>query len=107
MGFEKGDTRINRAGRKKGVPNRTTEQAKLSIQRAVNGVLDTMQSDLQEIKKKDPIKAMELAIKLLEYTIPKLKSVDLKGTVDVNQKIQQISIHILDGAANTDKQNIQ
>lgn len=103
MGFEKGDTRINRNGRKKGVPNRTTEQAKLSIQRAVNGVLDTMHSDLMEIKKKDPIKAMELAIKLLEYSIPKLKSIDLQGTMEVNQKIQQISIHILDGTANKDK----
>jgi hypothetical protein len=59
-----------------------------------------MQSDLQEIKKDNPVKAMELAIKLLEYTIPKLKSVDIQGTVDINQKIQQISIHILDGTAN-------
>ena len=103
MAFTKGDTRINRNGRKSGVPNRTTEQAKLSIQRAVNGVLDTMHSDLMEIKKKDPIKAMELAIKLLEYSIPKLKSIDLQGTMDVNQKIQQISIHILDGTSNKDK----
>jgi hypothetical protein len=100
MGFKKGDTHINRSGRKPGVPNRTTEAAKLTIQRAVNGILDTMQSDLQEIKKDNPVKAMELAIKLLEYTIPKLKSVDIQGTVDINQKIQQISIHILDGTAN-------
>lgn len=103
MGFIKGDTNINRSGRKKGVPNRTTAEAKLTIQRAVNGVLDTMQKDLLEIKKKDPIKAMELSIKLLEYTIPKLKSVDLQGTMEVNQKIQQISIHIIDGIRNKDQ----
>ena len=98
MGFEK-NNKLGK-GRPPGVPNRTTEQAKLTIQRAVNGVLDTMGKDLEEIKKKDPVKAMELAIKLLEYSIPKLKSVDVKGTMEVNQKIQQISIHVLDGITN-------
>jgi hypothetical protein len=101
MPFEKGN-KLSK-GRPAGVPNRTTEQAKLTIQRAVNGVLDTMQKDLQEIKKKDPVKAMELAIKLLEYSIPKLKSVDVKGTMDIKQQIQQISIHVLDGTADKDK----
>lgn len=96
--FEKGN-KLGK-GRPPGVPNRTTEQAKLTIQRAVNGVLDTMGKDLEEIKKRDPVMAMQLAIKLLEYSIPKLKSVDVKGTMEVNQKIQQISVHILDGVTN-------
>jgi hypothetical protein len=99
--FEKGN-KLGK-GRPPGVPNRTTEQAKLTIQRAVNGVLDTMSKDLEEIKKKDPVKAMELAIKLLEYSIPKLKSVDVKGTMEVNQRIQQISVHVLDGVTNKDE----
>jgi hypothetical protein len=94
MPFVKGDTRINRAGRKNGVANRTTEAAKLSITRAVNGILDTMHADLIEIKKRDPVKAMEIAIKLLEYSIPKLKSIDIQGSMEVNAKIQQISINI-------------
>jgi hypothetical protein len=94
MPFVKGDTRINRSGRKQGVANRTTEAAKLSITRAVNGVLDTMHADLLEIKKRDPVKAMELSLKLLEYSIPKLKSIDINGSMDVNAKIQQISINI-------------
>jgi hypothetical protein len=97
MPFEK-NNKLGK-GRPAGVPNRSTEQAKLTIQRAVNGILDTMQDDLKEIKKRDPVRAMELAIKLLEYSIPKLKSVDVKGTMDINQKIQQISIHVLDGIA--------
>jgi hypothetical protein len=37
---------------------------------------------------------MELSLKLLEYTIPKLKSIDINGSMDVNAKIQQISINI-------------
>jgi len=98
MPFEK-NNKLGK-GRPAGVPNRSTEQAKLTIQRAVNGILDTMHDDLKEIKKRDPVRAMELAIKLLEYSIPKLKSVDVKGTMDINQKIQQISIHVLDGITN-------
>ena len=106
MPFVKGDTRINRSGRKQGVANRTTEAAKLSITRAVNGVLDTMHADLIEIKKKDPVKAMELAIKLLEYSIPKLKSIDLQGSLEVNAKIQSINLNIVDGTKHNDLKDI-
>ena len=37
MPFEKGDIRINRAGRKPGALNRSTEQMKLTIARAKIG----------------------------------------------------------------------
>jgi hypothetical protein len=90
--FEKGHQLAK--GRPKGSLNRTTEQAKVTIQRAVNGILDTMQSDLQEIKKKDPVRAMELAIKLLEFSIPKLKSIDMNATMEIDQRIQQITVNI-------------
>jgi hypothetical protein len=92
MAFQKGN-QLGK-GRPKGVPNRTTEQAKVTIQRAVNGVLDTMQSDLQEIKKRDPIRAMELAIKLLEFSVPKLKSIDMNATMEIDQRIHQITVNI-------------
>ena len=90
-------------GRKVGSLNRSTEQVKLTISRAVNNTLDTISKDLEEIKKRNPEKAIELALKLLEYTMPKLKSVDITGTMEVNQKIQQISIHILDGTKHKDE----
>lgn len=99
--FEKGHKLAT--GRPKGALNRSTEQAKLTIARAVNNTLDTISKDLEEIKKRNPEKAIELALKLLEYTMPKLKSVDITGTMEVNQKIQQISIHILDGTKHKDE----
>jgi hypothetical protein len=89
--FEKGN---KLGGRKPGSLNRSTEEMKLTIARAVNNTLSTIQSDLLEIKKKNPEKAMELAMKLMEYTIPKMKSIDINGAVEVNAKIQQISINI-------------
>jgi hypothetical protein len=96
--FEKGHQLAK--GRPKGSLNRTTEQAKVTIQRAVNGILDTMQSDLQEIKKKDPVRAMELAIKLLEFSIPKLKSIDMNATMEIDQRIQQITVNINKSGSN-------
>jgi len=94
MPFVKGDTRINKAGRPAGALNRTTEMMRLNIARAVNNTLDTIQTDLAEIKKTNPEKAMELAMKLMEYSLPKLRSIDIQGTMEVNAKIQQISINI-------------
>jgi hypothetical protein len=79
-------------GRKPGSLNRSTEMMKLNISRAVNNTLDTLNKDLEEIKKKDPVKAIELSLKLLEYTLPKLKSVEMKA--EINQKIQQITVNI-------------
>ena len=49
MGFTKGDTRINRAGRPAGAINRSTEEMKLTIARATNNVLSTINKDLEEI----------------------------------------------------------
>jgi hypothetical protein len=93
--FEKGHTLAK--GRPKGSLNRTTEMMRLNIARAVNNTLDTIQTDLAEIKKKDPAKAMELSMKLMEYAMPKLRSIDVKGTMEVNAKIQSINLNIVDG----------
>jgi hypothetical protein len=92
MRFEKGNQLSK--GRPKGAVNRSTEMMKLNIARAVNNTLDTIQTDLAEIKKKDPVKAMELAMKLMEYTLPKLKSIDLNATMEIDQRIHSINVNI-------------
>jgi hypothetical protein len=90
MGFEKGN-KLSK-GRPKGALNRSTEMIKLSVARAVDNTLSTLTKDLEEIKKKDPQAAIELAFKLLEYTIPKLSRTEMKA--EVEQKIQQITVNI-------------
>ena len=90
--FEKGHKLAT--GRPKGALNRSTEEMKLTIARAVNNTLSTISSDLQEIKKEDPIAAVNLALKLLEYTLPKMRSVDVKGSMEIDQRIQQITVNI-------------
>lgn len=79
-------------GRPKGALNRSTEMMKLTIARAVDNTLNTLSTDLEKIKKKDPERAIELALKLMEFTLPKLSRTEMKA--EVEQKIQQISVNI-------------
>ena len=92
MAFEKNEKRINRAGRPVGALNRSTEQMKINLARATNNTLNYLSEDLEKIRKKDPEKAIELALKLMEYTLPKLSRTEVKA--EIEQRIQQISVHI-------------
>jgi len=92
MAFEKNDKRINRSGRPVGALNRSTEQMKLNLARATNNTLNHLSEDLEKIRKKDPEKAIELALKLMEYTLPKLSRTEVKA--EIEQRVQQISVNI-------------
>ena len=84
----------NKNGRPKGSTNRSSEEMKLTIARAVNEGLDYLKSDLARIRKKDPEKALNIILKLLDYNLPKLKSVDMSVKGEINSKIEQITVHI-------------
>ena len=88
--FEKGNT-VSK-GRPKGAINRSTEMMKLSIARATNRVLDELPRILDEMIKKDPKGAVDLALKMLEFHMPKMSRVELKA--EVEQRIHQISVNI-------------
>jgi hypothetical protein len=88
--FEKGHKLAK--GRPPGSVNRTTEQMRISITRATNSILDTLATDLQEMKKKDPKAAIDLALKLLEFSLPKQSRVEMKA--EIEQRIQQIQVNI-------------
>lgn len=90
MAFEKGHKLAT--GRPKGAINRSTEQAKLTIARLANKGLDNIATDLEKIRKENPIEAAKLYLRLLEYIVPKKSSIEMKAEID--QRIQQISINI-------------
>jgi len=90
MGFTKGHKLAT--GRPKGAINRSTEMMKLTIARAVDNTLNTLSADLEKIRKEDPERAIELALKLMEYTLPKLSRTEVKA--EIEQRIQSISINI-------------
>jgi hypothetical protein len=79
-------------GRPKGAVNRSTEMMKVSIARATNRVLDDLPKIMEEMMKKDPKSAVDLAIKLLEFHLPKMSRIEMKA--EVEQRIQQISVNI-------------
>lgn len=90
MPFQKGHKLAK--GRPVGALNRSSEQMKLTLARAVNNTLDTITKDLEEIKKKDPEKAIDLALKLMEYVMPKLSRTEMKA--EIEQRIQSINVNI-------------
>jgi hypothetical protein len=79
-------------GRPTGAINRSTEMMKLSVARATNKVLDELPKIMEEMIKKDPKGAVDLAIKLLEFNMPKLSRTEMRAEID--QRIQQVSINI-------------
>jgi hypothetical protein len=90
MAFEKGN-KLSK-GRPKGAINRSTEMMKVTIARAVDNTLNTLSADLEKIRKQDPERAIELALKLMEYTLPKLSRTEMKAEID--QRIHQITVNI-------------
>lgn len=90
MAFEKGN-KLSK-GRPKGAVNRSTEMMKVTIARAVDNTLNTLSSDLEKIRKQDPERAIELALKLMEFTLPKLSRTEMKA--EVEQRIQSINVTV-------------
>jgi hypothetical protein len=99
--FEKGN-KLSK-GRPSGALNRSTEQMKLTLARAANNTLNTIADDLEKIRKKDPEKAIELSLKLMEYVLPKLSRTEMKAEIDT--RIQQISVNITQKAVDNEMEN--
>ena len=106
MGFKSGkEWKGNKNGRPRGASNRSSEMQKVNIQRMINEGLDFMKEDYHKIREEDPAKALNLLIKLLEFSVPRLKSVDMKLDAEVNAKVEQIKVEVIqkDGITNKDK----
>jgi len=85
-------------GRPPGKLNRTTEMMKLNVARGTNKVLDNLPQILEQLMEKDPKGAVDIALKLLEFHLPKQSRVELKG--EIEQKIQQITVNINKSGSN-------
>ena len=103
MGFEKGN-KLGK-GRPKGAPNRSTEQMKVTLNRAINMGLDYLKEDYEKLRKEDPAKALAILTKLMDFSLPKLKSVDMEIKGEISAKIDKLQIEIIqrDGAKDKDK----
>lgn len=95
MGFKKGkDWNGNQFGRPKGSQNRSSEMMKVNVARAANMGLDYLKEDYERLREEDPKGALNLLMKLLEFNLPKLKSVDMNVEAEINTKIEEIVVNI-------------
>jgi hypothetical protein len=90
-------------GRPVGALNRSTEEMKLSIARATNRALNNLPNVMDKLMKDDPKAAIDLAIKLLEFNLPKLSRTEMRA--EIEQKIQQVSIQINNAGTNRHTNN--
>lgn len=104
MGFKKGeDQNRNSNGRPKGSGNRTTEEAKQVLLQIINNNLDSLQKDMNKLRKEDLEAYLKLQVKLLDHLIPKINKLELSG--EINNKIESIKIEIIKPDANRNKDN--
>ena len=76
---------LNRAGRKKGIPNKATAQAREAIALFVDGNAHRLTEWLDQVAngyedtKPNPAKAFELFQSVVEYHVPKLARTEITG----------------------------
>jgi hypothetical protein len=71
--FQKGNTKGK--GRPKNAVNKSTKELRAAFKFLLNNNLDELQETLDIIRVENPAKYIELILKLTEYSLPKLNSV--------------------------------
>ena len=77
--FKGGDENINREGRPKGIPNKTTKEIREAYQKLTEDNLENMSIWLGQVAADSPEKALDLMLKLSEYVIPRLARTEVTG----------------------------
>jgi hypothetical protein len=74
----------NPNGRKKGVPNKDTQQVKDAYLALIQGNLPQLQEWLDRVAAKDPGRAIDLLLKLSPFVIPKKSEQDISLDSPIN-----------------------
>jgi hypothetical protein len=94
------ENNLNRAGRKAGVPNKATTEAREAIKALLDSNLPYIQSWIQStaegiyddlagkwIVQPNPAKACEIVQNLVEYSVPKLARTEVVGDAKAPQRM--------------------
>ena len=91
-GFVKGAPRPAKAGRKPGTPNKDVADVRATIKLIAERKVLELETWLNRVARRDPDKAMDLYLKMLEYHVPKLQRTEVTGldgaafSVELSQK---------------------
>lgn len=77
-------------GRPKGIPNKSTQEARRAIAEFVEGNVDRLNGWLDAIAHKDPEKAFNCFMSVLEYNLPKLARSELTGKDGKDLTLEQL-----------------
>ena len=75
---------LNPHGRPKGTPNKTTQQVREAFKELVEGNLEKLKTDIEQLEPKDRIKCV---LDIAKFILPTLKSTEYK---DADNKITKI-----------------
>ena len=93
-------------GRPKGAEGKDTKRLREAIAAITNGSVEDLQSCFAEIREENPVKFIEIYLRLLEYTMPKLRSIDTNIELGDNT-IQKVTINVnAKGTDNTSNNSI-
>jgi len=85
MPFKKNDDRINRTGRPIGAKNKVSFDLRVKINDFLSENFDEV---LTEFEKLDPKDKINYFIKLMEYSLPKLRSTEIETKTELSLKEQ-------------------
>ena len=89
MPFTKGDTNINRSGRKSGSTNKTTTEIRKKYLELIENNFEQLEADLQTLKASERVKAI---IELSKFILPTLKATEM--SLSNETKFQAIEIEL-------------
>lgn len=75
MAFKENDSSINRNGRPKGTPNKTTSEIKEMFQLLLENNIDKLQNDFDALQ---PNERIRYFLDLASFVIPKQKAIEVK-----------------------------
>ena len=85
----------NPSGRRKGTPNRTTEQLRAMVQEFIEVNIVSIQADYDQIKK--PSEKLNFLVSLLKYVLPPPVSIESLSEEQLKQLFEYIKIKFIDG----------
>jgi hypothetical protein len=101
MPFKAGEV----TGRPKGAEGKDTKRLREAIAAITEGGIEDFQRALGEVLEENPAKYLELYLRLLEYSMPKLRSIDTN--VELGEStLHKITVEINAGAKNTSDNSI-